>query len=300
MTATSPPLRFVLLALLLGNVFLVFGPLFVRAADTGPVAAAFWRVALAAPFLFLIARATGDKIRLSTRGLFLVFFGAALFFAADLGLWHLGILQTKLANCNLLGNSTSFLLPIWAFISARKSPTKLQIAALFLAFIGTLQLMGRSYELSPQHLVGDILCFMAGAFYTGYIVLMARARETNGQWPSLAWASALSTLPLLVVALLMDEKIMPDNWMPLVLLAFCNQIGGQGLMIYAVGRVPPMLFGMMLLVQPMLSVAIGWVRYDEVLAPQDWLGAALIATAIVLVSVSQIKHTLPNASEDQA
>ena len=44
-------------ALIVANIALAFGPWFVRAADTGPVAAAFWRIALAAPMLGLLAGA---------------------------------------------------------------------------------------------------------------------------------------------------------------------------------------------------------------------------------------------------
>ena len=39
-----------------GNVALAMGPWFVRLADTGPVSAGFWRVALALPFLAVLAR----------------------------------------------------------------------------------------------------------------------------------------------------------------------------------------------------------------------------------------------------
>src|SRR4028118_814623 len=42
-------------ALLLGNVALAFGPWLVRLSDVGPSAAAFWRLALAPPFLLLLA-----------------------------------------------------------------------------------------------------------------------------------------------------------------------------------------------------------------------------------------------------
>ena len=38
-------------AAVVANVALAFGPMFVRLTDTGPVAAAFWRLALAAPAL---------------------------------------------------------------------------------------------------------------------------------------------------------------------------------------------------------------------------------------------------------
>ena len=52
--------------LIVANVALAFGPWFVRAADTGPVAAAFWRIALAAPMLAVLAGAGGAVVACTT------------------------------------------------------------------------------------------------------------------------------------------------------------------------------------------------------------------------------------------
>ena len=41
-----------------------------------------------------------------------------------------------------------------------------------------------------------VLCLLAGAFYTGYLVLMARARDSTPQWAVLAWSTLMSALPL--------------------------------------------------------------------------------------------------------
>ena len=278
------PLRFGLPALVLGNLCLAFGPLFVRMADTGPIAAAFWRIAIAVPFLFMIARAMGDPARRIGGAMLALFVLSGLLFAADLAAWHLGILQTKLANSNLLGNSTSFLLPLYAFAVARQWPTRMQGIALALACAGAALLLGRSFELSPRNFIGDLLCLLAGAFYTGYLVLMGRARADMGQWPVLAWATLMSALPLLFMAMAMGEQVIPHNWTPLIALAFLSQIVGQGLMIYAVGRIAPLLFGLTLLLQPMVSTLIGWIVYQERLGTADWAGASLIGLALVLVS----------------
>lgn len=277
-------LRFGIPALILGNICLAFGSWFVRMADTGPIAAAFWRIALATPFLFLIARTMGDPARKLGRVTFAVFALSGLFFAVDLASWHLGILQTKLANANLLGNSTSFLLPLYAFAVARQWPTRMQAVALTFAGVGAALLMGRSFELSPRNLAGDLLCLLAGAFYTAYLVLMSRARSGMGQWPVLAWSTAMSALPLLLMALAIGERLVPHNWAPLVALALLSQIVGQGLMIYTVGRIPPLLFGLTLLLQPMISALIGWIAYGETLGLADWAGAVLIGLALVMVS----------------
>ena len=54
-------------AVLLGSWTLAFGPWFVRVADTGPVAAAFWRMALGLPFIAALAWrvALNDGVALS-------------------------------------------------------------------------------------------------------------------------------------------------------------------------------------------------------------------------------------------
>ena len=277
------PLRFGLTALLLGNLFLSLGPWFVRMADTGPVATGFWRMALAVPALWIIARMSGDPVRPLARPLVGLFILSGLFFAADLAAWHVGVLQTKLANANLLGNSTSFLLPLWAFAASRSFPTRVQAAALGLAGLGTALLMGQSFELSQAHFTGDLLCVLAGVFYTAFLILMARARTAMGAWPVLAWSSAMTVPPLLILSLALGETIIPRDWTPLLLLTLFSQILGQGLMIYAIGRVPPLLFGLTLLLQPMVAAVIGWSLYGERLAAADWIGVVLIGLALVIV-----------------
>lgn len=277
------PLRFGLTALLIGNLCLAFGPVFVRMADTGPVASAFWRIALAIVPLFVIARLLGEPAKTLPKPMAVLFAFSGLLFAADLAAWHLGIFETKLANANLLGNSTSFLLPLYTFVVARVWPTRMQGTALALAALGALLLMGRSYELSPQNLIGDLLCLLAGAFYTGYLVLMARARDSTPQWAVLAWSTLMSALPLLIIAWAMGERLWPSDWTPLFALAFFSQILGQGLIIYAIGRVAPILFGITLLIQPIIAATYGWAMYGERLAGLDWVGAGMIGIALILV-----------------
>ncbi|MGT2514209.1 hypothetical protein ACVOMT_08160 [Sphingomonas panni] len=52
--------RRAIVAVLGANIALAFGPWFVRMADTGPVAAGFWRIALALPVLLIVA-SWGDR-----------------------------------------------------------------------------------------------------------------------------------------------------------------------------------------------------------------------------------------------
>lgn len=270
-------------ALIVANVALAFGPWFVRMSDTGPVAAAFWRMMLAAPVLFGASLLLRQQPIRRARGLWWVLALSGLAFAADLGSWHAGILRTTLANSTLFGNVATLMFPVYGFIVARAWPTRLQATALGLAATGGGLLLGRSAELSPQHLAGDVLCLGAGLFYTVYFILMSRVRETMAPLPALALSSIASLLPLLAAAWMLGESILPRNWGVLVALALVSQVFGQGLMIYALGKLSPLVVGLGLLTQPVVAGAIGWGVYGERLGGLDFVGAGLVAIALVLV-----------------
>ena len=270
-----------LAALVLANALLALGAMFVRTADVGPIASAFWRMALALPILALLAARSGMP-RL-TRNLLIVLILSGVLFAADLASWHLGILRTKIANATLFGNSTSLLFPIYGFLVARAWPSQRQGLALFLAATGAMLLMGRSYQLSPANLVGDLLCLLAGIFYTIFIVIIARARSTLSAWPLVVLTTLASAVPLLLFAIVLGERLVPGNWTPLIGLALCSQILGQGLTVYVLGRFSPLVIGLGLLIQPVVAAVIGWGIFGERLGAADIAGAALVCLALVLV-----------------
>lgn len=271
-----------LAALLGANLALATGPVLVRAADTGPVASAFWRLALALPFLLILALALEGRRPVSRVQLGWIAFGG-LFFAADLAAWHSGILQTKLANATLLGNAASFFYPVYGFLLLRRGPSRIQGAALVLAVIGAGLLMGRSYELSPDHLIGDLLCLFAGTAYTFYLIGIERARGSLPNWHVLALSTAASTVPLFLVALAVEGSVWPERWGALFALALVSQIVGQGLLVLTLGRLPPLVIGLAFLIQPFVAAVVGWVRFDEHLATADWIGGVLVGLALVLV-----------------
>ena len=186
--------RGAIVAVVCANIALAFGPWFVRMADTGPVAAAFWRIALALPVLLLMAGWSDRRALLPTRALLVPLLIGGVAFAIDLGSWHIGIRRTTMANATLFGNSAILIYPLYGFIAARAWPSRTQGVALLLAAIGAGLLMGRSYQLDPRNLAGDLLCILAGVLYTVYIVLMARVRGAMRPLPALSQTRAIEVL----------------------------------------------------------------------------------------------------------
>jgi drug/metabolite transporter (DMT)-like permease len=259
----------------------------VRLADTGAVAAGFWRLFLAIPFLWVITRGAGQRARWPGRALFVTLFIATAFYAADLAAWNVGIRMTKLGNATLFGNVASFVFAGWGLWLARRLPNRLQGLALFLAAAGAGMLMAGSYELSARNFRGDLLTLFAGLLYAGYLIGVERARLALHALPLLLMVTIMGAALLLPLSLALGETVWPHDWTPLLIFALSSQVIGQGLLVYSIGALPPLIVGLALLTQPAISALIGWVAYRETLSPLDWIGAAAIAAALVLVRLPQ-------------
>ena len=284
--AAVPKARYAFPALVLANIFLAFGPWMVRLAGdagVGPTASAFWRLALAVPFLLVLAK-VGSKgsFRIGWAMAAVIVVGG-LFFAADLAAWHYSIIHTKLANATLFGNMASLMFPFYGFIIARALPGKVETSALLIAIVGAGLLLGSSYELSADHFEGDLFALLAGLFYTFYLIVIDRARRRLAPMPVLALATIAGTLPLLLLALALGENIMPDSWTALLLLSLGSQVIGQGLLVYAVGHLSPLVVGLGLLSQPVITALNGWFAYGERLSAVDLIGGILICAALILI-----------------
>jgi drug/metabolite transporter (DMT)-like permease len=274
-------------ALIAGNAALALGPWFVRLADSGPVSAGFWRLALAAPFLALFARASGERLTGVSGKTLLAVLLAGVVFALDLSSWHVGIEATRMGNATLFGNSGSLVLMVWGFVMVRRLPRGGEWLAMASALAGAAILFGRSLQISTSTLVGDLFCLLAGMFYAGYLLILSDARRALGQFSLLTWASAAGAPVVLAIALLRGEPVWPHDWTPIIALTVSSQLFGQVLLVYSLKHFPPLVIGLALLTQPAIAALAGWLAFGETLGWPDVLGMALVGLALVLARTRQ-------------
>ena len=270
-----------------GNLALALGPWFVRLADTGPVSAGFWRLALAVPVLAVLARMNGQQLSGFGTKVWLAIAGAGLFFASDLASWHIGIGMTRMANATLFGNAGSLVIMVWGLVSLHRAPRLGEWLALVSALAGAAILFGRSLEIDTTTAVGDLFCIAAGLLYSGYILLIQKYRASLGAWSLLTWSSIFGLPLLLTVALLRGEPVWPTVWWPVVGLAVSSQLIGQGLLVFALKHFSAVVIGLALLTQPAVAVLVGWLAFGEVLGPLDFVGMALVGAGLVLARSTQ-------------
>ncbi|AKM09015.1 DMT family transporter [Croceicoccus naphthovorans] len=280
-----------LLLLLVGNVALALGPWLVRLADTGPVAAGWWRLTLALPVILIFAfrekrGASFGMSGLGAAGVWMAI-GAGVFFALDLASWHLGIERTRLGNASLFGNAGSVIIVVFALVSAGRRPRIAELLAVGCALGGAGLLMGGSLEIGTRYLVGDLFCLLAGLFYAFYILMLRHIRGRLGSWSLLGLSSLAGAPVMIAIALLMGETIWPGDWTPVLALALSSQVLGQGALVYSLGWFRPLVIGLALLTQPAISSLAGWLAFDETLSTLDFVGMVLMATALVMARVAE-------------
>jgi len=277
-----------LLALFAGATAIATAPLFVKVSETGPVATAFWRVALALPFLWTwsLAVQRGEHYASFTAERRLII-AAGLFFAGDLAVWHWSIVLTSVANSTLLANLAPIFVTLAVWVLVRRSPTAAFLAGLAIALTGVALLIGADFRLGARELAGDALGVITAMFYAAYQLTVTRLRASVATASLMAWSGLVTAVALLPVALLSGEQILPatlTGWVKLIGLALIAQAAGQSLIAYAMAHLPATVSSVGLLLQPVLAALFAWALLGEALG---WLQFAGGVTVLVGIRIAQ-------------
>ena len=276
-------------ALLAGAAAIGTSALFVKVSEAGPIATAFWRVALALPFLWAWAAwETRGKLAASFAADRGTLVAAGLFFAGDLAVWHWSIVLTSVANASLLANLAPIFVALAAWLLYRRRPSGMFAAGLLTALVGVVALLGGDLRLGgAAALFGDFLGVVTAMFYAAYQLAVTRLRTGATTSTVMAWSGLVTALVLLPLALVSGEQIFPltaAGWAKLAGLAVISQVAGQSLIAYAMAHLPATFSSVGLLLQPVVAALLAWVLLGEALG---WLE---IAGALVVLAGIRIAH----------
>jgi drug/metabolite transporter (DMT)-like permease len=268
--------------LVFGACVIGFSGAFTRLTGTGPAAAGFWRLACALPFLALMARgATGGLGRPTPIALL-----AGLLFALDLGFWHYGLKYTSVAVSTVLSNLTPVVVTAFAWAVFKQRPRGLFLLAMAVA-VGGAWMMGVGKGAGTPALdanLGNALSLVTALWYALYFLAVSQARKSLPATRLMLWSSLAGAPLLLVAAALLGEPLTPTT---LSGAAACVglgliHIGGQGSIAWAMGRLPPSLASVVVLVQPVVATYAGWLLFGEALGLLQAAGAVVALTGVVM------------------
>ena len=286
-----------LAALFAGAVAIATSALFVKVSETGPVATAFWRVALALPLLWAwSALGQREEHRASFARDRRLMIAAGLFFAGDLAVWHWSIVLTTVANATLLANLAPIFVTLAVWMWYGRRPGGLFVTGLAAALGGTAVLLGGDFRLSGKELAGDFLGVVTAMFYAAYQLTVTRLRSRASTSSIMAWSGLVTAAALLPLALVSGEQLLPVTavgWLKLVGLALISQVAGQSLIAYAMAHLPATFSSVGLLLQPVTAALFAWVLLGETLGAIEIAGGIVVLIGIRMAHQAELARREP-------
>jgi drug/metabolite transporter (DMT)-like permease len=274
----------------LGAVAIAFSSILVRLSHASPSTAAIFRCVYALPVLALLAwledRRLGARSWKDRRWAI----ASGGFFAADLLLWHHSIADIGAGLATVLANIQVVLVPLvaWAWLSER--PGRRVLAALPLALLGVVLISGvlerGAYGVDPTR--GTLFGLAAGVSYVGFLLLLGRAgvdvrRPAGPLFDSTAVAAVLCVGAGLIIG---DADLAPDwpgaGW--LIVLALTSQVLGWLLITVSLPRQPAALTSLLLMIQPVGSVAFSALILAESPSVVQLAGVLAVLAALVVAT----------------
>jgi len=255
-------------ALIAGAVAMGASPIFVRLADVGPFASAFWRVALALPLLYAwmrVADGNGPAGERFSKAAIL----AGLAFSGDLFFWHLAIVHTSVANATFFATTA----PIWVVL----------FGWLLLRQKVTGGVLAQSFELRPAGALGDAFGIATGVFFGLYFLAVQAARKSASAARLTFEATLMTATILFVVAFLLEPAMLPHSLRgiaALLAMAWISHSGGQGLLSIALGRLPAAFSSLVIFLEAIAAAGFGYLILGEPVSRVQALGGLAILAGI--------------------
>jgi drug/metabolite transporter (DMT)-like permease len=282
--------RNVRICAVLGAAAIAFSSILVRLSHASPSTAAIFRCAYALPLLALLVwledRRFGSRSWRERRWAV----ASGVFFAADLLLWHHSIRDIGAGLGTVLANIQVVLVPLvaWAWLSER--PGRRVLAALPVALLGVVLISGvlehGAYGSNPTR--GTLFGIGAGVAYVGFLLLLRRGgADLRRPAGPLFDATATATMLCLAAGMVIGDADLAPDWPGagwLIVLALTSQVLGWLLITVSLPRLPAALTSLLLMFQPVGSVAFAAVILSESPSTLQLVGVAVVLAALLIAT----------------
>jgi drug/metabolite transporter (DMT)-like permease len=269
-------------ALVAGALAMGASPIFVRLADVGPFASAFWRVALALPALWAWLRLSEARAP-SAGGFDRAGLLAGLAFTGDLFFWHLSIVTTSVANATFFATTAPIWVVAFGWLLLGERAAWRTLAGIALCVLGGASLLAQSFHLRPAGAIGDLYGAATGLFFGLYFLAVKAARRAHSAARVTFTATLVTAVLLLVVALALEPTILPHSLggvAALCAMAWISHAGGQGLLSIALGRLPAAFSSLVIFLEAIAAAGFAFLFLGEPVSLVQALGGLAILAGI--------------------
>lgn len=257
-----------------------------------PIMRASWRLQITALMLapgFFLQWSSVDKEKLKDKRTLAILSLSSLALAAHFAAWVASLDHTSLSHSLLFVTAHPLVIVLGIALFVRR-PNRLEVFGALLGFIGAAVTLIDIEADSEVTLIGDLLAFAGAVAVVGYIVAGRILREWMPVFIYAFPVTAIASLVLIPVSMLMGENQTAFGWIEsdllgwFILLAFIAGILGHTGLNTVLKHVHPLVVSVSVTVEPIIGSLIGWMFFKGDV-PGEWtfLGGPLLIAGIVVV-----------------
>jgi len=296
------------LAALLGATCIAFSGILYRWAEVSPSTGTVFRALFGLPLLGLVAwlehRRYGGLPARTVRLALL----AGTFFAGDLLFWHHAIEAVGAGLATVLGNLQVLVVGVVAWAAFGERPSRATFVALPVVLVGVALISGAvgggAYGANPG--LGVVLGVATALCYASYLLLIRRGgRDLRRPAGPVAIATVSTAAAAVVVGWIggdLDLTPAPASLAWLALLGLTSQALGYLLISLSLTRLPAVLTSIILLAQPVMTVALSIALLGEAPSVVQLVGVVFVVGGIAAATfgAAAARIRLPRRAEAEA
>jgi len=279
-----------IIKILIAAVIISTSSVWVKIAQVAPSVSGFYRMFIGGMLLLLLSRIKRFDLWRGWR-YFTWLFLVAFFFALDLFFWHRSIFYIGPGLATVLGNFQVFFMALAGYLFFKEKIGLGFIAGLLITIIGLFLLVGINWShLSSQYQTGVVYGLLTALAYTGFMLSLRHIQSSKN---SLTAFANLGIMSLLCAALLLLELTFSghniaipsaQSLLSLLILGIVCQVIGWLLITQSMPNLPASIVGVVLLLQPALSMLWDVIFFDRPISILDIVGLAMVLFGVYLAT----------------
>ena len=205
-------------------------------------------------------------------------------------LWAWSLTETSVTNSNLLHNLMPLFVVLTGWLFLGKKFDYYFLSGLVLGLGGTISISIEDFQISPDHLIGDLAALLSAWFYAGTYMLVEKLREKFSTTTVLLWACSIELLVIFPATLLTENQLFPSSmngWLVAIGLGVFCQVIGQGIMAYSLKQFSSGFVSLFILLEPIFTSFLAWLIFAEKLTVMNGVAFFVVLTGIYFAQLSQ-------------
>ncbi|MBL4659632.1 MAG: DMT family transporter [Alcanivoracaceae bacterium] len=280
-----------IIKMLLAAVIISTSSVWVKIAQVAPSVSGFYRMFIGGLVLLFFCGVKRLDLWRNWR-YFGWLFLAAIFFALDLFFWHRSIFYIGPGLATVLGNFQVFFMALAGYLFFKEQIGMAFIIGLGITISGLFLLVGINWSaLSSQYQTGVIYALLTAVVYTGFMLSLRHVQSSRNSLSAMANLGIMSiTCAFIMLVVLNFEGLniaipSTQSLLSLLILGIVCQVLGWLLITQSMPNLPASIVGMVLLLQPALSMLWDVLFFARPTGLIDIIGLIMVLAGVYLATL---------------